>query len=153
ERALDSAEHQALERWHEALSELSTLDRVLPPMGTRSALLRLEAIVANAVFQPETPVVPVQILGVLESAGLQFDHLWVLGLDDESWPLAVRPNPLLPVAEQRRAGIPQADPITSLEFDRQLTQAWLVAAKEVVVSHAMRRGESELAASPLIAEV
>ena len=150
ERGLDSAEHQALNRWHEALSELATLDRVLGPMTQRDALGRLEAIVESAVFQPETPDVPVQILGVLESAGMRFDHLWVLGLDDDSWPLAVRPSPLLPVAEQRRGGIPQADPITSLELDRRLTRGWLGAAKEVVLSHAMRRGERELAASPLI---
>ena len=152
ERPLDSAEHQALKRWHDALSELTTLDRVLAPMSVRAALARLETV-ANALFQPETPDVPVQVLGVLESAGLQFDHLWVLGLDDESWPLPARPNPLLPVAEQRRAGIPQADPITSLELDRRLTQAWLGAANEVVLSHALRRRESELAASPLIAGV
>ena len=153
ERPLDSAEHQALQRWHEALSEVATLDRVTGPMSYRAALLRLETVVANALFQPETPDVPVQVLGVLESAGLQFDHLWVLGLDDESWPLPVRPNPLLPVAEQRRAGIPQADPNTSLELDRRRTRAWLCAAKEVVVSHALRRGEGDLAQSPLIVEI
>jgi ATP-dependent helicase/nuclease subunit B len=153
ERALDSAEHQTLERWHEALAELATLDRVLAAMTYRGARQCLEAIVASGLFQPETPEVPIQVLGVLESAGLAFDHLWITGLDDESWPLPARPNPLLPIAEQKRARIPQADPISSLELDRRLTAGWLRSAREVVVSHANRRGEAELAASPLIADI
>jgi hypothetical protein len=31
-----------------------------------------------------------------------------LGLTDEAWPLTARPNPFIPIAAQKKAGIPQA---------------------------------------------
>jgi len=153
ERTLDSTEHQALERWNALLAEFGGLERVTGKMAFPDACGRLARMAREAIFQPEAPEVPVQVLGVLESAGLEFDHLWVMGLTDEDWPLPARPNPFLPVRAQRAAGIPQADPGSSLELDRVITAGWMGAAAEVVFSHARLREESELAPSPLIASV
>ena len=153
ERSLDSAEHQALARWHELLAEFATIERVSAPMPFEDARRILASMAADAIFQPEAPEVPIQVLGVLESAGLEFDHLWVMGLTDDAWPLPARPNPFLPVRLQRAAGIPQADPISSLDLDRRITEGWRRAADEVVVSHARMRDESELAPSPLVAAI
>ena len=151
ERVLDSAEHQTLARWNELLGEFSALERVVPQLDFRAAWRRLEAMAGDTLFQPEAADVPIQVVGVLESAGLEFDHLWVTGLDDEAWPMPSRPNPFIPTQVQRTARIPQADPVSSLELDRRITQGWLGSSAEVVVSHARMKGESELAASPLIA--
>ncbi|MEO5694500.1 MAG: PD-(D/E)XK nuclease family protein [Usitatibacter sp.] len=153
ERPLDSAEHQALERWHSLLTEFGSLERVTAKMGYADACQRLARMAREAIFQPEAPDVPVQVLGVLESAGLEFDHLWVMGLTDEAWPLPARANPFLPVRAQRAAGIPQADPGSSLELDRRITAGWKNAAAEVVFSHSRVRDESALAPSPLIASI
>jgi ATP-dependent helicase/nuclease subunit B len=153
ERATDSAEHQAFARWHELLAEFATVDRVSPVLGCRDALRLLTSMANDAVFQPEAPDVPIQILGVLESAGLEFDHLWVMGLTDDAWPLPARPNPFMPVRLQRAAGIPQADPVSSLELDRRITDGWTRAAGEVVMSHSRMRDETELAPSPLVAAI
>ena len=107
----------------------------------------------DTIFQPEARDVPIQVMGVLESAGQEFDHLWVMGLTDEAWPLPARPSPFIPVRLQRAAGIPQADPVSSLELDRRITRGWMESAGEVVVSHARMEKESELAPSPLIASI
>ena len=101
-------------------------------------------------FQPESAEVPVQVLGILEAAELRFDHLWVAGLTDESWPAAPHPNPLLPVALQRRAGVPHASTEQELRFANSLTQGFVQAAPEVVFSHAQREEDRDLAPSPLI---
>jgi ATP-dependent helicase/nuclease subunit B len=153
ERPLDSAEYQALKKWHEALSAFAALERVARPMRFGRARERLARIAADTLFQPEAPAVPVQIIGVLESAGLEFDHLWVMGLTDEAWPLGARPNPFIPVALQRAAGVPQASAAVSLDLDRRITSGWLAAAGEVVFSHALREEDRELVPSPLIREV
>jgi hypothetical protein len=111
---------------------------------------RLRRMARDTIFQPRPASVPIQVLGVLESAGLEFDHLWVMGLTDDAWPLPARPNPFVPARLQRAAGVPQADPVTSLELDQRITGGWMRAAPEVVFSHARLKGESELAPSPLI---
>lgn len=151
ERALDSAEYQTLKKWHDVLAQFARLERVAPKMGYGEAVARLRRMAADTAFQPESPDVPVQILGVLESAGCAFDHLWVMGLSVEAWPLAARPNPFLPLALQREAGIPESSAQASLELDRRITQGWVTAAGEVVLSHPSREADRELAPSPLIA--
>ncbi len=153
ERPLDSAEYQTLKKWHDVLGQFAQLERVVPKMGYGDAVARLRRIAADTAFQPESPDVPIQILGVLESAACEFDHLWVMGLSVEAWPLAARPNPFLPLALQRAAGMPESSADASLELDRRITQGWLGAAGEVVLSHPEREADRELAPSPLIAAI
>jgi ATP-dependent helicase/nuclease subunit B len=152
-RTLDSTEYQTLQKWHEVLASFAVLSRVVGKMGYARACDHLARIAGDTPFQPRTRDVPIAILGLLESAGLAFDHLWVMGLTDVAWPLAARPDPFIPVHLQREAGIPQADPSSSLALDRRLTEGWLHAAPEVVVSHAQMREDAELLPSPLIAGI
>jgi probable DNA repair protein len=151
ERALDSDEFQTRAKWHEALADLSRLDRVSKDMSFSEAFLTLCKICADTLFQPETPDTPIQVLGLLESAGVEFDHLWVTGLTDDAWPLKSSPNPFLPLAQQRKAGIPEASAETSLALDRRITDGWKQAAGEVVFSHFTKEEDRDVLPSPLIA--
>ena len=150
ERALDSIEYQTLQKLHETIAAFAALDRVAGRMRFTQARARLARALGETLFQPEAATVPVHILGVLESAGMQFDHLWVMGLAEESWPMPPRPNPFIPVALQKRAGVPEASGAASLDLDRRITRGWLGAALEVVISHPLREDDRELPASPLI---
>lgn len=151
ERGLDSGEFQTRAKFNETLAELAKLEHVAPTMSFAYALARLQRLCAETLFQPETPDAPVQVLGVLESAGLEFDALWVSGLTDEAWPLPARPNPFLPPALQRKAGIPEASAEATLARARRITAGWLAAAGEVILSHPEMDGDRALIASPLIA--
>ncbi|MBI2754231.1 MAG: PD-(D/E)XK nuclease family protein [Betaproteobacteria bacterium] len=153
ERALDSDEFQARAKFHEALGELARLDRVAGTISLEKAFSTLARQCAETLFQPEAPEAPVQVLGILESAGLGFDCLWVSGLTEEAWPLAARHNPFLPVALQKKAGIPEASAETSLALDRRITEHWMGAAPEVVFSHPLKEEDRDLLPSPLIAGV
>jgi probable DNA repair protein len=153
ERTLDSVEYQTLEKWREALSSLAALGVVSASWSGGEARARLQRLCGETVFQPKSGAAPVQVLGLLESVGLAFDHLWVSGLTEDTWPIAARPQPLIAPALQRKAGIPQASPEASLEVDRAITQAWKASAAEVVFSSARADGDRELLASPLLADV
>jgi probable DNA repair protein len=151
ERALDSTEYQTLKKWHEVVARFACLDRVAGTLRFDEALARLGRMAAESLFQPESPVVPVQVLGLIEAAGMTFDHLWVMGLSDEAWPAPAHLNPFIPVRLQRAAGVPNASPAAALERARELTAEWLGCAGEVVLSYRRRDGERDLAPSPLIA--
>ena len=150
ERALDSDEFQTLAKWHEALGEFAKLDRVSSDWSFSQAIQILKKISAGTLFQPESPDAPIQVLGIFEATGLRFDCLWVSGLTDEAWPLAARPNPFIPVAAQKKAGIPQASAEGSLALDRRITEEWLGAAQEVVFSFPRKEKDRDFAPSPLI---
>jgi ATP-dependent helicase/nuclease subunit B len=149
-RSLDSAEYQVLKKWHEVVAGFALLDRVRSKMGYAEAVGRLRRMAAETLFQPEAPDAPVQILGVLESAGIEFDHLWVMGLTDEAWPIHPRPNPFLPLEAQRKARVPEASIEATLALDAAITRGWIAAAAEVVLSHPQAEGERKLLPSPLL---
>src|SRR6266850_1320872 len=153
ERALDSDEFQTRAKWHEMLGELSKLERVAERMPFDSALGTLRRLCADTLFQPESPDAPIQILGVLEAQGQRFDCLWVSGLTDVTWPRDAHPNPFIPLALQKKAGIPQASAETSLAYDRRITEEWKAAAAEVVFSHPTKEEDRDLAPSPLINQI
>ena len=75
-----SAEYQTLVRWRELLAEFSALERVQGPLDLGGAYRRLARLAASTIFQPEGGDPPVQVLGLLEANGLEFDHLWITGL-------------------------------------------------------------------------
>ena len=127
-RSLDSAEYQTLKKWHEVIAGFAMLDRVSAKLGYVEAIERLRRLAAQTLFQPEAPAAPVQILGVLESAGIEFDHLWVMGLSDDAWPIHPRPNPFLPLQAQRQARVPEASIEATLALDAAITRGWCGAA-------------------------
>jgi probable DNA repair protein len=153
ERALDSDEFQTRAKWHEMLGELSRLERGRGKMSFAEAFAFLQRLCSTTLFQPESPDAPIQVLGVLESAGLRFDCLWVSGLTDEAWPLTARPNPFIPIAAQKKAGIPQASAEASAALDARLTDEWKHAAARWFSPWPAKDKDKDLAPSPLIVDI
>ncbi len=153
ERSLDSAEHQTVRAFHGALAQFADLDDWLGPLSLSAAAGHLRRSLHERVFQPESAPTGVQILGTLEAAGQEFDHLWVMGLHDGVWPPSPRPHPLLPARLQRDLHLPHASAERELRFARRVTGRLLVAAPEVVVSWPQREGDAQLRVSPLLAAV
>jgi ATP-dependent helicase/nuclease subunit B len=152
ERALDSDEFQTRAKWHEMLGELAKLERISERMAFPAAFGTIKRLCAETLFQPETPEAPIQILGIIESQQQRFDCLWVSGLTDDAWPRDARPNPFIPIALQKKAGIPQASAEGAAARDRRITDDWQSAAGEVVFSHPAKDEDRDLAPSPLIKE-
>jgi len=151
ERPLSSDEFQARRAFLELLDGFGRLDGVLGSIGGTTALARLRDLCRHRVFQPETRGRPaVQVLGVLESAGLEFDALWVMGMNDDRWPPPPRPNPLLPAAAQRAAGSAHASAEVELDFARRVHARLLRSAPQIVFSWAQADGNRMLRPSPLL---
>ena len=151
ERPLGSLEFQALKVWKERLlPAVIELEPVSGPLDRAVALDLLRRLAREIPFQPETPDGPVQVLGLLESAGLEFDHLWVMGLTDEIFPAPARPNPFLPVPLQVACAMPHAGAERELTFVRALRDRLASSAPTVVFSHPLKEGDVELRPSSLI---
>jgi len=72
--------------FNECLDELQMIDEG-QVLSASQVLGELRDLSRNRVFQAETPPgVPIQIMGRLESHGIQFDALWIAGLDADQWP-------------------------------------------------------------------
>lgn len=151
ERPLSSPEFQARAAFADVLDNLAALDALFGPIGATEAVRRLNQICRQRIFQPETRGNPnIQILGVLESAGLSFDALWVMGMNDDTWPPAPRPNPLLPATVQREAGSARSSAEVEFDFARRVHSRLLFAAPEITFSYALADGNKIRRPSPLL---
>ncbi len=151
ERSLASSEYQMVKAWRDKLlPALASLDAVSPPVNRSVALSMLRRLAAEIEFQLEAPTGPVQVVGLLESAGLEFAHLWVMGMTEDALPSPARPNPFLPVALQVAAQMPHSSPERELDFARQVVVRLTAASPATIFSYAKRAGDCELRPSPLL---
>ncbi|HEY2865085.1 MAG TPA: PD-(D/E)XK nuclease family protein [Casimicrobiaceae bacterium] len=149
-RPLDSAEYQAREAWEALLRDFVALGAVTPRQDSVAAVRALHALASETIHQPEGGDASIQILGVLEAAGLGFDALWVAGLSADRWPAAPRPNPLLPIGWQRERGVPRATAQRELEYARMLTARLARGAAEVVLSSSAGTDDPPISPSALL---
>jgi probable DNA repair protein len=149
-RMPDSSEYQAIAAFRELLPKLVALDDVSAALSAKDALRYLQRLANDHVFQPETPAVPIQVLGVLEASGLEFDYLWLTGMHDANWPQAPRPNPFLPVRLQRSAGVPHATAERELAFSEAALARLSASAGDVVISYPLQQDDRDLLPSALI---
>lgn len=150
ERGLNSEEHQAVEAWTSQLSEFGSLESIDSPMDAPQFFNRLNDCAARATFEPEKLGAPVQIMGLLEAAGSQFDFMWIMGLHDGAWPARSAPTPFIPASLQREHGVPNASPDIQLDFAVRMRERLLHSAREVVFSYPEKEGDSDLRPSPLL---
>lgn len=150
EYQLSSAEYQTVSAWHKALALFSTLDSITGRLSLTDAWQTLKRMLGEMTFQPESREAPIQILGLLEAVGERYDHLWILGLSDDVWPPPMEPNPFLPMALQRRHGMPHASFEVEMAYHRPLLEGLLASAGQVVVSYPSHCGEQPVRPSPLI---
>ena len=154
DRPLSSHEFQARRAFGEVLDGFGRLDVLLGPLAFAEAVRRLAQLCRQRLFQPETRGRPaIQVLGVLESAGLGFDALWVMGMNDDLWPPPPRPNPLLPAELLRSVGAAHASAEVELDFARRVHARLSHSAPVVTFSYAQAEGNRVLRPSPLIAGI
>ncbi|MGD9386756.1 MAG: PD-(D/E)XK nuclease family protein [Gammaproteobacteria bacterium] len=152
-RPLGSDEWQTLQAWSESLDALAALDAVVTSLTHGQALARLRRIVVERRFQPESPEVPIQVLGVPETVGLEFDALWVTGLHDGVLPASMRPCPLLPAALQRERGLPRACPDTEHALAERLVARLAASAPTACFSFPAVEADEPLRPSPVLARL
>jgi probable DNA repair protein len=146
-----SNEFQTIQAWRELLSSLAALDLAAPPISFAQVVDWLHQQAATTRFQVEDEGAPVQVMGMLEAAGLRFDHLWIMGLHDEALPAPAHPNPFLPASLQHRHRLPHSSPERELEFASKLMDRLLASAPDVVLSYPETEGDRVLSPSPLVA--
>lgn len=152
--SLSSSEFQVREAFAKELGELAKLDGITDKVTFSKAISLLAQLCNQKLFQPLTLGKPrIQILGMLEASGIEFDALWIMGLTDIAWPLAAKPNPLLPIESQRKASSPNACAAVQLDFAQRIQDRLLSSAPEIHISYPLMEKATELKPSPLIPKI
>ncbi|MGH1470053.1 MAG: PD-(D/E)XK nuclease family protein [Cellvibrionaceae bacterium] len=159
-RTLDSVEYQQVNQWYSLLEKLSSLDAINQKKNRKkitwtfpTIFNELTGLAATTHFQPEVKGSPVNILGTLEAAGLEFSHSWIVGMNNKDWPPKPNPNPLLPIQLQRKYHLPRASVERENQYAQAITKQLLQSSNEIIVSYITQFEESESLPSALIEHI
>ncbi len=148
--SLTEKEFQVYESWKECLDKLASLDVVLGELTLRQTVETLTAITQEHAFQEKTNESPIQAVGLLESSGMDFDHLWVMGCHSDALPALPSPNPFLPVETRKQYNLPHSTAQRELEFAHNSVRRLIAAAPNIIFSHPATNKNTELKISPLL---
>lgn len=152
-RQLDSSEFQAVSHWLQLKERALKLDAVSQPQSFSMAVTALQRLATESSFQIQTADSSLQILGLLEAAGLEYTHLWLCGMSDQQWPAQPSPNPLIPFHLQRQLNMPNASAERELIYARRLSERFLHSCDQLVVSYPVLVEEKPAQLSRLWAEL
>ncbi len=119
-----SARFQTVQAIRNTLEELTGTAAISKPIAADLALRWVDFSLSRIQFAPERSRADIQILGTLETTGLQFSHLWVCGLDENSFPGKPNTNPFIPPAIAAQFQVPMASSAQALQLAEQQLQQW-----------------------------
>ena len=153
EYALNSSAFQTLQRLQTLFDDFLPLTLVHERMTKTQALNAFCDIAKSTVFQIRKTPSPIQVLGLLEASGCEFDSVWVMGLTDQCLPQKVKLTPFIPLSIQRDNHMPHALPERELQLANQLLDRLHNGCHECVFSYPQFTGDTPNLPSPLVREL
>jgi ATP-dependent helicase/nuclease subunit B len=149
--SLDSQTFQLREALLASIETWKQLDDWLPQVSIAAAQQELIAMTDQAAFQPEGSDAPVQVIGLLESAGVPFEAMWVTGMSERVLPEAVRANPYLAIQWQREQHVGLASVDECDARATRLLEGWKLLSPKIVASLPAQIDDEPQVWSPLVA--
>ncbi|MAZ44109.1 MAG: hypothetical protein CMF48_02900 [Legionellales bacterium] len=149
ERVLDSQEYQALQEFKK-ISEFCGCLYDREKVTKSEAIEWLSFALKKIVFQEKSSNVNIHILGLLESSGMRFDYIWVLGLNNLSWPEKPSPNRFLPIAIQKRYETPKSSTELELKIAIEYMRRIESQAPNIIYSSSLEYNQEKCIESSLI---
>ncbi len=132
EGPFDGSTRQALHQLRETLATLGRFDAICGRLDHHQAHDLLRRVLTRTLFLP--PVdhqTPVEVVPLHEIDGHRYDHVIVVDLHADHLPAKPNPNPLLPPALQRAAGIRDATPEGCFEKGKEVVASLCRLAPDV----------------------
>ncbi len=147
---LNSIQYQCYQRFVSLFDEFRQLALIKNKCTKQEALLALTQLASNTIFQAQTNNALIQISGLLEASGCEFDCLWVLGLTDRCLPATTQLSAFIPPHLQHTLAMPHSSAARELHFAQQTLQRLQRGSKWVVFSYAHLEGDTPNLPSTLI---
>jgi len=142
----------AFEKLIESFVLVQTHQPVLGQLSLSGALNALRLVLSEQAAPTPLPVISsVYLLSPEEAVDLEFDHVWLVGLDSQSWPPRTKMNPLVPLQLQRELEIPGTNPSqNSRNYKELINQLMLQTRCSVTMSYFQFDGDLQRRPSNLV---
>lgn len=141
--------------WQQSNQRFAASSKVLGNISLGTALGKLQTFLkqsnVNLNFDDRRQI---SLLDIEEAQDLQFDYVWILSVDDRSWPQAINPVAFLPYGLQQTLEMPASS--NQQQLDTALTQLMALRKNtkaELVISHHTLEEELSIRPSALLKEI
>jgi ATP-dependent helicase/nuclease subunit B len=148
-RGLDDTEHEALLNLFQVVDSVKQFQVAQAKWNRNEVLSLLQKLVSETVYQKAASNRRIHILGTLEAAGLAFDHIFMMGMNDESWPASPSPNPFIPSSIQKQYQVPRSTAERELDVAKSITEHLIQACQYLYVSYSEFLDDKQVGLSPL----
>lgn len=149
---LNSQDYQCFNRFSTVFDEFRQLQIISKSLSLNQALAAFTDLLKNTIFQAQKINAPIQISGLLEASGCEFDSLWVMGLTNQCLPQKTHLSAFIPHQLQRDLGMPHSSPGRELQFAQQTLLRLQRGSSSTVFSYARLQGDSPELPCSLIAD-
>ena len=139
---LNSTNYQCFNRFTAVFDEFRQLSLISTVLSAKEAMAAFTQLIHNTIFQAQKTNAPIQISGLLEASGCEFDSLWVIGLTDQCLPQKTHLSAFIPPQLQRDLLMPHSVPARELLFARQTLQRLQRGSAETVLSYPRLQGDT-----------
>lgn len=144
---------RARNAWAGLCDRLNSLDAVLAPVTRAEALMQLRRLLNDSKLGGVVPSTGVFVVTPLEALMIAPTQVWLAGCGSEALVSGERRSPLLPLEQQRAAGMPGTDPGRTLWQARAIVEALAANGVQHCASFAIGDGELRFTPSPLVPQL
>lgn len=150
DQGLNSAQYQCYQRLIALFDDFRQLALIRPALAMSEALQVFTQLARSTIFQAQKNQAPIQISGLLEASGCEFDSLWIMGLSDQCLPAKTQLSAFIPPQLQRDLYMPHSTAARELHFAKQTLQRLQNGSKAIVFSYSKLQGDRPSLPSALI---
>lgn len=145
---------QLLKSLSDAFTETANLQDIHPETSLTKALSLLQKTITDHTFQfKTTTTTQIQILGMLESSGQEFDAIWVMQSNSNILPPPAKPNSILPINIQTKYDMPRSSNRHELKYAQIILNRLAKSTPILNYSYSLSEKDNKLSASKLIANI
>ncbi|MEC9416082.1 MAG: PD-(D/E)XK nuclease family protein [Pseudomonadota bacterium] len=146
----DNNEQQLLKRWNELLIEIDISQKAHSRVTLSYFLKQLINTTEKTIFRPETLNNLVSIMDHSEAIGLEFDYLWLSGMDNQRWPSIKNQLSFISLELQKKYNIQNLNSSTWADSQKKFLGVLSKSAKNINYSWPVNRDDMELSFTTLI---
>ena len=132
----NSYEYQAFQSFSTMLEKLKKQDGLFSRSHDVKSFLALVSHAAQSVvFHPEVKLPKIRVLGIMEAAGLAFEHCLIIRMSEANFPSSPSPNPFIPIQLQRERNTPRSSAQREYLYAETLLKSIISNCKNLTLSY------------------
>ncbi|MBW0454161.1 MAG: PD-(D/E)XK nuclease family protein [Candidatus Kinetoplastibacterium crithidii] len=136
DKKIDSETCQIIENLDDLFDKFISLDHLFGYLNSIEVIKLFKMFARNNYFQiKDNSSSAFEILDIQDAVNIQWDALWIIGMDQENFPSAPSPNPFLPLSILRMNNVPRSTPEREFIWAQKIYSGLVASSNRIIFSY------------------